>query len=190
MHLVDEKYHVAGFFHVLEHRLDPLLEVAAVLCSGKQCRKIERHKALAGHAVGRVGACDISGYALGHGRLANARLTDEHRIVLAAAREDLNAAAYLLIAADDGVEASRGGKQREVAAVLVEHARFAVLNCSFRLHGRLTARLEGACSEHGKNIGVDIVYAQPCRCQRTRAAAVGLAQYAQQQVLRADIAVA
>ena len=86
MHLVDEKYHVAGLFHVLEHRLDPLLEITAVLCSGKQRRKIERHKALAGHAVGRVGACDISGYALGHGGLANARLTDEHGVVLAAAR--------------------------------------------------------------------------------------------------------
>ena len=65
-----------------------------------------------------------------------------------------------------------------------------MLDRGFRLHGRLIARLEGACSEHGKNIGVDIVYTQPCRGQRTRAAAIGLPQYAQQQVLCADIAVA
>ena len=52
--------------------------------------------------------------------LADARLADQHRVVLRAAREHLDRAPDLLVAADHGVELPGLGERREVAAVLLE----------------------------------------------------------------------
>ena len=53
-------------------------------------------------------------------RLADARLADEHRIVLRAAREHLNDAADLLVAADDRIELALARRVGEVARVALQ----------------------------------------------------------------------
>ena len=53
---------------------------------------------------GHVAADDALGQALDDGRLADARLADQHRVVLGAPRQHLDDAADLLVAADDRVE--------------------------------------------------------------------------------------
>jgi hypothetical protein len=46
--------------------------------------------------------------------------SDQHRVVLRAPREDLDDAADLFVAADDGVELPRLGEGREIAPVLLQ----------------------------------------------------------------------
>ncbi len=58
--------------------------------------------------------------ALDDGGLADARLADEHRVVLRAARQHLDDAADLLVAADDRVELALARQLGEVAAVALE----------------------------------------------------------------------
>ena len=103
--LVDEQDHAAlGGRDLLEHGLQALLELAAVLRAGDQRAEIERAAALVAQRLGHVAARDALGDALDDGGLADAGLADEHRVVLGAAAEDLDRAADLLVAADDRIE--------------------------------------------------------------------------------------
>ena len=58
--------------------------------------------------------------ALDDGGLADARLADEHRVVLGAARQHLDDAADLLVAADHRVELALARELRQVAAVALQ----------------------------------------------------------------------
>ena len=60
--------------------------------------------------------------AFDNGRLADARLADEHRVVLRAAREHLHRAADFVVAADDRIELAARGARREVDGVFLERA--------------------------------------------------------------------
>ena len=84
--LVHEQDHLAlGLGDLLEHGLQPVLELAAVLGAGDQRADVERDHALALEALGHVARHDPLGEALGDGGLAHAGLADQHRVVLGAA---------------------------------------------------------------------------------------------------------
>ena len=68
-----------------------------------------------GEEVRDVAVDDLLGQAFHDGRLADTRLADEHRVVLGAAREHLDDAADLLVAADDRIELALA---REIGEVL------------------------------------------------------------------------
>ena len=51
-------------------------------------------------------------------------LADEHRVVLGAAREHLDRAADLIVAADDRIELAARGARGEVDGVFLERAAF------------------------------------------------------------------
>ena len=74
--------------------------------------EVERDEALVLEPLGHVALDDAAGEALDDGGLADARLADEHRVVLGAARQHLDDPADLLVAADDGVELARRGRPR------------------------------------------------------------------------------
>ena len=97
---------------LLQHGLEALLELAAVLGAGDQRAQVERDDALVLQALGHVAADDALGQALDDGGLADARLADEHRVVLGAAREHLDDAADLVVAADDRVELALARRAR------------------------------------------------------------------------------
>ena len=78
---------------------------------------VERDDALVLEAFGHVALDDPQGEAFGDGRLADARLADQHGIVLRAAREDLDHAADFLIAADDRIELALPGPLDQIDAV-------------------------------------------------------------------------
>ena len=61
-----------------------------------------------------------SGRTFCDGSLAHARFADEHRVVLGAARQDLDAAPDLVVAADDRIELALARSRRQVARVPVE----------------------------------------------------------------------
>ena len=119
--LVDEQDDLAlGVLDLLEDGLEPLLELAAELGAGDERAEVERDDALVLEALGHVAADDALGEALDDGRLADAGLADEDRVVLGPARQDLDDAADLLVAADDRIELARPRLGGQVAAVLLE----------------------------------------------------------------------
>ena len=79
-----------------------------------------RDQALVLQALGHVALDDAPGQALDDGRLAHARLADEHGVVLGPARQDLDDPADLLVPADDRVELALAGRLGEVPPVPLE----------------------------------------------------------------------
>ena len=103
--LVDEQDDLAlGVLDLLEDGLEALLELAAELRAGDERAQVEPDDALVLEPLGHVAADDALGEALDDRGLADARLADQHRVVLGPAREDLDDAPDLLVAADDRVE--------------------------------------------------------------------------------------
>ena len=102
---------------LLEHRLESLLELAAELGAGDERAEVERHEALVLEPLGDVAVHDSLGEPLDDGSLADAGFADEHRIVLGAARQDLDDAANLFVATDDRVELALACRLGEIASV-------------------------------------------------------------------------
>ena len=102
--LVDEHDDVRVLGELLHDRLEALFELAAVLRAGDDQRDVEREDALVGEEVRHVAADDLLREAFDDGRLADARLADEHGVVLGAPAEHLLHALELDLAADQRVE--------------------------------------------------------------------------------------
>ena len=109
-----------GVLDLGEHGLQPLLELAAVLRAGEQRADVERPHALALQALGDVAGDDPLREPLDDRGLADARVADQHRVVLRPPREHLDHAADLLVAADHRVELPGLGERGQVAAELLE----------------------------------------------------------------------
>ena len=125
MQLVDEQDNLAvRLLDLLEHGLETVFEFAAVLGPGEHGAEIERDHALVAQAFGHIAGDDAAGEALDDGGFAHAGLADEHGIVLGAAAEDLNHAANLLVAADDGIEFAAAREIGEVFGVFFESLEF------------------------------------------------------------------
>ena len=105
---------------LLQHGLEPLLELAAVFRAGDERAHIERQKLLVFQALRHVAVDDAQRQTLDDRRLADARLADQHRIVLGPARQDLNGATDFLVAADHRVELAIAGGLGEIARVFLQ----------------------------------------------------------------------
>ena len=121
--LVDEQDDLAFLLgEVVEHALEALFELAAELGAGDQRAHVEREDALALEAFRHFAVDDALREAFDNGGLAHARLADEHRVVLRAAREHLHRAADFVVAADDRIELAARRARREVDGVFLERA--------------------------------------------------------------------
>ena len=119
--LVDEEDHPAvARGDLAQHRLQALLELAAVLGTRKQLTDVEGDDARLLHRVRAVAVHDADRKPLGDRGLADAGLADQHGVVLRAPREHLHAAADLLVATDDRIDLAGGGALVEVDRVLLE----------------------------------------------------------------------
>ena len=114
--LVDEQDHrPSSFLTLLEHRLQALLELAAVLGAGEQAGHVEGTRRVLSLSVsGTSFGDDALGQALDDRGLADAGLADQHRVVLGAALQDLDGAADLVVAADHRVELALAGPLGEI----------------------------------------------------------------------------
>ena len=84
--LVDEQHDLAGGVdHLVEQRLEALLELTAVLRAREQGAEVERQDALVLEPLGDVAADDAARQSLDDRGLADAGFTDEDRVVLRAA---------------------------------------------------------------------------------------------------------
>ncbi len=121
VHFVDEQDDVAlALADLVEHALEALLELAAIFGAGDQRAHVERHQPPVLEAVGNVAIGDAQRQTLGDRGLADARLADQHRIVLGPAGEDLDGAADLLVAADDRIELAVARRLGEVAGEFLQ----------------------------------------------------------------------
>ena len=187
--LVDEENHIPRSLHLVQDALDALFKVAAVLCAREHGRQVHTHNTLVAQVLGHVAVRNALRQPLGHRRLADAGLADEHGVILAAAREDLDGALDLPVAADDRVHLPAGCQLREVAAVLVE--RFRVSGAA-RLGPRSRLLRPGLIlrpAEHVHDVRVDLVQVAAGRHDDARTGAVRLAEDAHEDVLRADVTV-
>ena len=121
--LVDEENDLSGGLgDFLQHRLQAILEFAAVLGAGDQSGQVQRHDALGLQDFGHVARDDALRQAFDDGRLADAGFADQHRIILGAPGQDLHDAADFHVAPDHRIEFAAAGQFGEVARVLLERA--------------------------------------------------------------------
>ncbi len=71
-----------GLLDLVQHRLEPLLEFAAVLGAGDQCAHVQGKDSLLLEPFRNVAAHDTLGQSFHYGGLAYARFADQNRIVL------------------------------------------------------------------------------------------------------------
>ena len=134
--LVDEQQDAAlGALHLVQHGLQALLELAAVLRARDQHAHVEREDRLVAEALGHVAVHDALGEPLDDGRLADPWIANQHRVVLRLAGEDLDHAADLAVATDHRVEPPAARLRHEVPSVSLERL--------VRRLGRLRSRRVG-----------------------------------------------
>ena len=105
MQLIDEQQDLAvGILHVLQHGLQTFLELAAVFCTGDQRAHIQGKNLLILQTLRHVAAGDPLRQALDDRRLADAGLTDQHRVVLGLSGQNPDHVPDLLITADDRIQ--------------------------------------------------------------------------------------
>ena len=116
---------------LLEHGLQALLELAAVLGAGEQRRHVERQHALVLERLRHFAVDDALRQAFDDGGLADAGLADQHRVVLGAPLQDLDGAADLVVAADHRVELALARALGEVDGVFLQRLAlaFGFLRC-------------------------------------------------------------
>ena len=185
--LVDEENDVAALGDLLHHLLQALLELAAVLRARHERGQVERVDLLVLQELGHLVRGDARREALDDGGLADARLADQHRIVLRSAREDLHHALDLGLAPDDGVELALGRQLGQVAAELVEELR--ALGLLARGRGAALLPTAGA-GEHADDLVADLLGVGVEVEQDACRDALVLAHEPEQDVLGADVVVA
>src|SRR2546428_3157404 len=153
--LVDEQDDLAlALGDLLQDRLEALLDLAAVLPAGEQRADVEREHALVLQALGDIAAHDALREPLDDGGLADARLADEHRVVLGAAREDLDDPPDLLVAPDDRIDLVLPSELGQIAPVLFERLvlAFRILVGDALIPAHVLERVEHALVRHAETL--------------------------------------
>ena len=121
VHLVDEQDDAAvGRGDFGQHRLQPLLELAAIFRAGDQRAHVERHQLLVLQRLRHVAIDDAQRQPFDDGGLADAGLADQHGIVLGAPRQHLDGAADFVVAADHRIELAGAGIGGQVARIFLQ----------------------------------------------------------------------
>ncbi|VEH93125.1 Protein of uncharacterised function (DUF3170) (plasmid) [Tsukamurella tyrosinosolvens] len=195
--LVDEQDDVAAGVDLLEDLPQALLEVTAVARAGHQGPEVQGVELLVLERLGHVAVDDRLREALDDGRLADAGLADQHRVVLRAPREHLHDALDLLGAADDRVQLALGRRGGQVPAELVQDqggrrgARLATAARPGPGAGRLAAALLAlVAGEQLDDLLADAVEIGAQLHEDLGGDALALADQAEQDVLGADVVVA
>ncbi len=125
--LVDEHDGAGIGLDLAHHRLQPLLEVAAITGSGEQSAHVELKNGGVGQHLGHVAHDDAARETLGDGGLADARIAHEQRVVLLAAAQHLDGALDLGPAADQRIDAAGARLLIQVDAIDLERIGAALL---------------------------------------------------------------
>ncbi len=118
--LVDEQHRIGVGLQLLEHRLQPLLEVAAVLGASQQRAHVQRVDDRLVEDLRHVVLDDAPGQALGDRGLADTGLAHQQRVVLAPAAQHLDHALDFRLATDQRIDLAVLGELIQVHRVLLE----------------------------------------------------------------------
>jgi hypothetical protein len=181
VHLVDEQDDAAlRGGHFLQHRLEALLELAAVFCAGDQGAEVEREDLLVLEALRHIPVHDPLRKPLDNRGLAHAGLADQNRVVLGAAGQHLDGAADLLVAPDHRIDLLLARRLGEVAGIFLE-----------RLVGAFgRGAVGGAALAQGLDGGIEILRSDADAPENLAGLAVLGERDRQQEPLDRDIAVA
>ena len=111
-----------------DHLLETFLELPPVHSPGNQRADVELKHPLVQQQPGCLAGDDALSQSLDDGRLAHARLTDQRRVVLCPAGQDLDHTFDFLLPPDDGVEFMLFGQSGQIDCQLIYQrglARFA-----------------------------------------------------------------
>ena len=115
MRLVDEQDdRLHRGLHFVNDRTESLFELALHAGPGLQQAHVERAEFDIPEAGGNITASDALGEAFDNGGFADAGFTNENRIVLAAAHEDIDHLTDFVIATDDGIHLATAGLFGEI----------------------------------------------------------------------------
>jgi len=121
MELVDEEDDLAACrAYLIEHSLEALLEFAPELAAGDERGHVERDHALAPDGTGNVFGDNALRQPFRNRGLADARVADEHGVVLGSPAQYLDGAPYLVVATDDRIQLALAGHLGEVVSVLLQ----------------------------------------------------------------------
>ena len=121
MDLVDEQDDLPFLLRkVIEHRLEPLLELTAELGACDQRSHVERQQALVLQALGHLAVDDALGQTLYDCGLSDTGFTDQHRVVLGPPLQHLHRPPDLIVAPDHRVEFALLGSLSQVDGVFLQ----------------------------------------------------------------------
>ncbi len=146
--LVDEHDGAGEALELAHHRLQPLLEIAAVAGAGQERAHVEREDGGVQQHLGHVAHDDAAGKPLGNGRLAHAGVAHEERVVLLPPAQHLDGALDLRSAPDQRIDAPRTRLLIQVDAIHLERVGAALL-----LVGTLDRRRVVVHATHGARLG-------------------------------------
>ena len=186
--------------HLVHHRLDAFLELTAVFRAGNHHRQIEHHDAAIQQQLGHVPLDHLLGEPLDDGRLAHARLAQQHGIVLRAPTEDLHGPLDFFLAADNRIELALPGKLRQIAAEAVQRGRFRFAAAGRRFAAATAAARQtagplralgafDAVPQQVQNLLADLFQLEPQVHQHLGGDAFLLAEQSQQDMFGADVVV-
>ena len=118
--LVDEQDRARLCLELGQHRLQPLLEIAAIARAGEQRAHVERKDRRVQQHLGHFALDDAARQPLGDRGLADPGVADIERVVLRPPAQDLDRAVDLGLAADQRVDLAALGLLVEVDAIGVE----------------------------------------------------------------------
>ena len=119
--LIDEEDDLAlGLFDLVQHTLQALLELAAVLSARDQRTHVQAEHGAVLQVLRHIPLDDTLGQALSNGSLTDASFTDEHGVVLALTAQDADDVTDFGITADYGVQLVGLGHLDQVLAVFLQ----------------------------------------------------------------------
>ena len=138
--LVDKQDRMILFLELRQQPFQALLEITPVLGARKQSTQIQGVDHGVGNDVRYLAVHDPLGQAFGDGGLANAGLTDQQRIVLAPAHQNLDHPLDLVLTADQRINPALAGLLVQVGCVAFQWFGMAAFLASF-IMGRLIMTL-------------------------------------------------
>ena len=118
--LVDDQNDVAALLDLADQALHAALELPPELGAGNQCRQIQQEHFLIPQLIGHIPGGDPLGKTLSNGSLTHTGLTDQARVILLAAVQNLDDPLGLHIPADDLIQLAFSGPTGQVHAVAIQ----------------------------------------------------------------------
>jgi len=100
MQFVNEQHNVSILPDLIHHLLHALLKLTTVLCASHHCAHIKGYQSLIDEGLGNPSLNNALGQPFSNGRLTYAGVTNENRVVLCAAAQDLDYPLNLLVPAN------------------------------------------------------------------------------------------